>query len=250
MRTPLPPAPAPLKETARWLTPTNPLVTTLGYALYAVNKALMRGLFGLHVTGREALPATGGFVIAPNHASFLDPMAVAAALSWRQLRRLYWAGDALLLFGNPAARLVSRAMHVFPVEAAHPAAALDTAAQALAAGNGVVWFPEGWRSPDGMLQRFLPGIGELLLRSRAPAVLACISGAFEAWPRNRCLPRLHRITVTFDHPEPVAALRLAGAGRSDEERIADALHQRAAGLAAEAAARSEAARALPQKTPS
>lgn len=236
-----PPAPASPTASMRWLAPTSLLVTALGFALHAVNKALMRGLFGLRTTGREALPATGAFVIAPNHASFLDPMAIAAALSWRRLRRLYWAGDALLLFGNPATRLLCRAMHVFPVEAEHPGAALDTAAQALRAGNSVVWFPEGWRSPDGMLQRFLPGIGELLLRNQAPAVPTYIAGAFEAWPRSRRLPRLHRITVAFGRPEPVTAPLTAAAG--DEEGIAAALRQRVADLAPRGAATADIAHA-------
>jgi long-chain acyl-CoA synthetase len=88
-----------------------------------------------------------------------------------------------------------------------------------------VWFPEGWRSPDGSLQRFLPGIGQLLLRSGAPAVPAYIAGAFDALPRGRCMPKFCRITVTFGRPEPVASLRASGIGRTDEERIANALRQ-------------------------
>jgi hypothetical protein len=45
---------------------------------------------------------------------------------------------------------------------------------------------------------------------------------------------LHRIMVTFGHPEPVASLRASGSGRTGEERIVDGLHQRLLALAAEA----------------
>ncbi len=229
----------------RWLAPTGLFLTALGFALHVLNRLVMRGLFRLRVTGAERLPAKGAFVIAPNHASYLDPTAIAAALPWPRLRHLYWAGDALRLFPGPPGRLFSRATHVFPVDAMHPGAALDTATRVLQAGDVVVWFPEGWRSPDGRLQRFLPGIGQLLLRSGASAVPAYIGGAFEAWPRGRRIPRFRRITVAFGCPEPVEALRTTGAGRSDQERVADALRQRLVDLASQSGAVAEAAIANP-----
>jgi long-chain acyl-CoA synthetase len=168
--------PAPQEEPAvtvdveHWLAPTDTLLTALGFVMYALNRLVMRGLFRLQFTGVERLPDTGPILIAPNHVSYLDGPAVAAALPWRRLRQLYWAGDVLRLFSNPLSRLLSRAMHLFPVDSRHPGAALEIATRVLHAGNALVWFPEGWRSPDGSLQRFLPGVGQLLLRTGAPAV--------------------------------------------------------------------------------
>jgi long-chain acyl-CoA synthetase len=146
-------------------------------------------------------------------------------LPWRRLRHLYWAGDVLRFFSNPFARVFSRAMHLFPVDSRHPAAALEIANRVLSAGNVPVWFPEGWRSPDGNLQRFLPGIGQLLTRSGAPAVPAYIAGAFEALPRGRRIPKFHRISVTFGRPQGVASLRENGIGQTEEERIANGLRE-------------------------
>ena len=240
-------APAPPREEpamaadfARWLAPTGALLTALAIALYGLNRLVMRGLFRLRVTGAERLPATGAFVITSNHVSDLDGMAIAAALPWSRFRRLYWAGDAVRMFASPLARLFCRAMHVFPVDANHPGAALESARRVLSAGHAQVWFPESWRSPDGRLQRFLPGIGLLLLRSGAPAVPAYLGGAFEALPRGRRIPRLRQITVAFGSPEPVEMLRAAGAGRTDEERIADALRQRVIELGAASGGLAEA----------
>jgi long-chain acyl-CoA synthetase len=194
----------------------------------------MRGLFRLQLTGLERLPETGPFVITPNHVSYLDGLVMAAALPWRRLRHVYWSVGVLWLFSNPLARLFSRTMHLFPVDSRHPGAALEIATRVLKAGNVQVWFPEGWRSPDGRLQRFLPGIGELLICSGAPAVPAYIAGAFEALPRGRHIPKFHRITVTFGHPEPVGSLRATGTGRTDEERAANALRQHLIALSLEA----------------
>jgi len=130
------------------------------------------------------------------------------------------------MFSNPLSRILCRAVHVFPVDENYPGAVLESARRVLEAGNVPVWFPEAWRSPDGRLQRFLPGIGQLLLRSGAPAVPAYIGGTFEALPRNRRIPKLRQVTVAFGSPALVETLRAAGEGRTDQERIADGLRQR------------------------
>jgi long-chain acyl-CoA synthetase len=136
------------------------------------------------------------------------------------------------MFSNPLSRLLSRTVHLFPVDSVHPGAALETAARILSGGNIVVWFPESWRSPDGKLQRFLPGIGQLLLHSGVSAVPAYIMGTFEALPRYRHTPRFCSIVVTFGSPQSVALLRAQGTGDTGEERVADALHQCVSALVA------------------
>jgi long-chain acyl-CoA synthetase len=226
------PAPAEAVAIEPWLAPPGALLSALGLALYRLNRLAMRSLFRLRVAGSGNLPAAGAFVIVANHVSDLDGMIVAASLPLSCSRRLYWAGDLARLFSNPLARLFCRAVHVFPVDARRPGAALDAACRVLEAGNILAWFPEAWRSPDGKLQRFLPGIGQLLLRTGVPAVPAFVAGAFEALPRGRHIPRLRRLTLAFGAAAPAALLCAAGTGRSDEERIADGLRQRIVALGA------------------
>ena len=218
-------------EEARWLHHPGPALTVLGLVLYWLNRAVMRGLFRLRVEGLERLPATGPLVLAPNHASFLDPFAVAAALPWRRLRRTWWAGWTGRLFTNPAVRLFSRAAQIVPVDPDRgPAAALAFGMWILERGNTLIWFPEGRRSPTGELLPFLPGVGLLLARSGAPAVPARIFGSFAALPRGRRLPRLRRLTVLFGRPLGPADIA-AVPGAESFERIAEALHDAVAALA-------------------
>jgi long-chain acyl-CoA synthetase len=223
----------------RWLAPTGPLLTAAGVALYGLNLAVMRGAFRLRVAGMEHLPADGPFVITPNHISDLDAMAIAAALPLSRLRRLYWAGDITRLFYNEAARQFCRAVHLFPVDEKHPYSAVEAASRVLASGKAQVWFPEGWRSPDGKLQRFMPGIGQLLLRSGVSAVPAWIDGAYEALPRGKRIPRFHCVSIVFGAPVAAATLREEAAGRNDEERIAAALRARVLALGRDAGFRVE-----------
>ena len=237
--------PAMATDFERWLAPTGGLLTPLAMALYALNWLVMRALFQLRAMGVKELPAAGAFVITSNHVSDLDGLVIAAALPWSRFRRLYWAGDAVRMFSNPLNRVFCRAVHVFPVDAKFPGATLESARRVLQAGHVQVWFPEAWRSPDGRLQRFLPGIGQLLLGSGASAVPTYIAGAFDALPRGRRIPKLRRITVAFGSAEPVEVLRGGGTGRTDEERISTALRDRVAALGAAAVATPEAAAADP-----
>jgi long-chain acyl-CoA synthetase len=213
-------------QLSRWLAPTGLLLTLFGLLLYGINWCAMRVFFGLRVRDVENLPTSGAFVIAPNHSSYLDPFAIAAALPLSQARRVYWAGSITLLFVTKAQRLFSRAAHVFPVDERRPDKAIEAAVRVLESGHAAVWFPEGWRSPDGKLQRFFPGIGEVLRRTGAPAIPTCVRGTFEAWPRGRRFPRLGRIAVAFGRSDRSESLCLAGKGRSKDEQIAEALRQR------------------------
>lgn len=215
----------------RWLAPTGWGLTLLGMVLYGINRLVMRLLFRLRVNGLENLPAEGPFVITPNHVSDLDALAIAAALPLSRLRRTYWAGDIVRLFFSAWTRLLCRAAHLFPVDEKHPGAAISAAVRVLEAGNAQVWFPEGWRSPDGRLQRFLPGIAQLLLRTHVPAVPAWIGGAFEALPRGSHVPRCHQVTLDFGQPVSTEQLQRECLGRSEEERIAKGLREAVIGLA-------------------
>jgi len=233
-------APAPAAEEPaiatdidRWLAPTGAVLRGIALFLFALNWVVMHGLFRLRVEGRDRLPAAGPFLIAPNHVSDLDALAIAAALPLATARNVYWAGDIFRLFFHPLTRLICRIVHLFPVDEKHPDAAVTAAARVLKRGQIQVWFPEGWRSPDGRLQRFLPGIGKVLLRSGAPVVPAHIAGAFEALPRGRRIPRFRRITLIFGPAVAPGPLLSAGTGRTEDERIASALRQRVIELARE-----------------
>jgi long-chain acyl-CoA synthetase len=216
---------------AAWLRPTGPLLDTIAASLCIVDKLVFRWGFDLHVEGIDRLPVQGPFVVAPNHASETDAFAITAALPFRLLRRCYWAGDDRRMFSSAAMRLFSRVAHVFPVDERVPMAAVAAASTLLARGDILVWFPEGWVSSDGRLQRFRPGIGKLLTDVTAPAVPAYIAGTFEVMPRGRRWPRRHPIRVVFGDPANVDDLEKAGAGETREERIAAALRDKVAALA-------------------
>lgn len=177
------------------------------------------------------MPDEGAFILAPNHTSYLDPFAIAAALNYRLLRRTYWAGSMNVAFGNPLNRFVVRLAQAVPVEsdrAGTSSLAFGTAA--LGRGKNLIWFPEGQRSPMGDLQPFKPGIGMLLDHSWVPVVPVSIRGTREAMPMGKALPRPAKITVVFGEPLDPRELERQGEGEEPQDRITDALRASVAEL--------------------
>jgi long-chain acyl-CoA synthetase len=223
---------------SRWLAPLGPGLTLLSRTLMTVNGTLMRLVFGLRTMGLEHLPREP-WVLVANHASFLDPLVLSAALGRRELERSYWGGWTGVAFANPLMRVISRLWRVLPIDQARGAgSSLALAAAVLKREGCLIWFPEGERSRTGRLLPFRPGIGLLLARFPRPVVPVSIRGTREALPRGRWVIRPHPVAVTLG--VPVDPRGLVAPGTPPEEaarRIARALETAVTDLGRGASAR-------------
>lgn len=222
-----------MAEGEKYFAPTGPGLRVLGWMIYALGWILARMFFHLRVQGLDHVPKTGPMIIVTNHVSDLDPFVIGAALTYGHLRRTYWGADRDRAYKTAWRRKLGRAAHLFPVDDRAPAASMALANEVLADGNILVWFPEQWRSPTGELQRFLPGIGMLVMSSGANVVPAYIRGTFTAMPRGHRLPRLRPVQITFGCAIANEDLVTHGADNGDYARIADALHDAVARLGGE-----------------
>lgn len=194
-------------------------------------RLLMKLLFRFRVDGPAHLPAEGPYVIAPNHCSALDPIAVLAALGRHRLHHTYWGGWVGILFRGRLASLLSHAMRVLPVEPrSGPLSNLGLAAAALHRARNLVWFPEGMRSPTGALQRFRSGIGLLLRAYPVPVIPVWIEGSRKALPPGTLRLRPSAVSVWFGAPAHAEQLEAEGSGETPEERIASGLRARVQAL--------------------
>ena len=218
-------------EAERWLRRPGAAGRLLAAFLHGLNWLLVRLLFGFRVEGRDAIPSAAPCLFVANHLSDLDPAVLAAALPAHQRAALHWGGDRVRLFGTPALHPIWRALRVFPVDERAPAASLALAKEALRRGGSLAWFPESWRSPDGKLQSFLPGVGHIVADYEGPIVPLLIRGTFEAMPRDRRLPRPARVTVRFGPAIDAADLAKRCAGPDQSKAIAAALQDAVADLA-------------------
>jgi long-chain acyl-CoA synthetase len=232
-----------LPESDSRLRPPSPGAQVARLALHRLNRGLMRFVFDLKVCGADRVPTSGPCLLCPNHTSYLDPFALAAALPPDALRQTSWAGWTKILFTSPWRRLFSRIVGVLPTTPERPGTSLELAAAILRRRGFLAWFPEGGRSPDGRLQRFQPGTGVLVRDSNALIVPVAIDGTYTAWPSHRRWPRMSAVRVRFG--QPIAAAELS-AGERDPARIAEQLRTIiAALLAADEVDRTERRSAAP-----
>lgn len=164
---------------------------------YAISRAICRILFKLLfracIRGEENVPRWGPVLIAPNHVSFLDPVAVGTATR-RRIR--YMARDDL--FTVPILGWVIKNLNSFPVKRDRPdPEAIKEALRVLKRGDALLVFPEGTRSPDGRLLPGQLGIGMLAWNSRATIIPTAIIGSERALPVGAKWIRRERIEVRF-----------------------------------------------------
>ncbi len=175
--------------------------------VYLISRFILRPLFLLffrpHVRGRENVPATGAFIIASNHLSFIDSMAIPLMAP----RRVGYLAKAEYFTGGGIRGWLTKtwftALGALPVERqTHRAAqeALDTAMSVLKAGGGFGIYPEGTRSRDGKLARGKTGVAWLALTADCPVVPVGITGTDRIQPIGAGWPRPHRFTVVFGKP--------------------------------------------------
>jgi 1-acyl-sn-glycerol-3-phosphate acyltransferase len=147
-------------------------------------------------SGIHQIPREGPVIFAANHVSFYDPPAIGACLP-RKIN--YFARDTLFrgLFGRGLAQIGT-----IPVARENAEIkSLKAIFKALKAGGTVAIYPEGTRSPDGLLADPKPGAGMIACKSGATVIPVRLFGTYEVFGRQHKLPRLGgRIHIAYGPP--------------------------------------------------
>ena len=183
--------------------------------VYGVCHYLIGVLYGMFfrgdVVGLEHLPATGGFLVAANHTSFLDPPFIGCQVP-RQIA--YFARKTLWKGGFASWWLDSVGTIPVDRDGGQDVSAIKRVLKAIRDERGLILFPEGTRSPDGQLQAAKAGVGLIACRTQVPVVPVRIFGSFEAYGKGAKLPRLGtRVTIVFGRPVLPAAYDEPTAGK-------------------------------------
>lgn len=169
-------------------------------SLYAIlrllAKALIKIIFRLEVEGRGNIPGEGGFILASNHASFLDPVVLGVACP-RPLS--YMARHDL--FSIPFLGALLWSVGAFPLRRDYAdVGSIKEALRRLGQAIGLVLFPEGSRSSGGLAEKAEPGVGFIAAKSGVPVVPAFIEGTKKALGRGARFIRPAKIRVYFGKP--------------------------------------------------
>jgi 1-acyl-sn-glycerol-3-phosphate acyltransferase len=162
-----------------------------------VSWPVLHGVFRLQARGVENVPAEGGFVLAANHTSNLDPWPLGLPL-WPK-RQLFFMGKVELF--NPILGPPLRAGGAFPVRRGEAdMEAIKMAVEICRRGDVVAMFPEGTRQTKGIRKKFehkpRTGSARIALTAGVPLVPAAIKGVDR-------LTRLAKLKVAYGEPVPV-----------------------------------------------
>jgi 1-acyl-sn-glycerol-3-phosphate acyltransferase len=169
-------------------------------AWYQVARQLLlvpgRALWRPVIVGRENIPETTPFILAPVHRSYIDTVLAAYTTS----RRLRFMGKSGV-FSRPWAAKLFASLGGFPVRRGAPdREALITCQRALEAGEAVVLFPEGRRGFGPKLGKLMSGPAFLALRVNVPVVPLGIGGSERSMPVGAKLARPARVALVVGRP--------------------------------------------------
>ena len=173
----------------------------------AIVAGFCRVFWRTKIRGREHVPATGPFILAPVHRSNVD-FAIVCMVTPRRMR--YLAKDSIWKFGLGRVWESLGAVPVARGTADRPA--LRALEEAIGRGEPVVMFPEGTRQTGPEVQPLFDGPAYLALRASVPIVPVGIGGSEKAMPKGSKLLRPVKIAIVVGKP-------LAPAPREEGARV-------------------------------
>jgi 1-acyl-sn-glycerol-3-phosphate acyltransferase len=160
----------------------------------------------------EAIDAGAPQVLAANHSSWYDVLALAGYLPGRycfvakkEVRKIPFLGWT-----------IERCGHIYIDRSDHQKALASLQAARTRLENSrptVIMFPEGTRSETGALQRFKKGAFVLALQTGADIVPAAITGSRDVMRKHSLLIHAGTIVIRLGEPIPVGSLTMADRDR-------------------------------------
>jgi 1-acyl-sn-glycerol-3-phosphate acyltransferase len=174
----------------------------LALAWYTVARGIVEGfsrtMWRVEVRGREHVPRSGPFVLAPVHRSGID-FLVAGCVVRRRVR--FMGKDSL--WDHEALGKLCSSLGAFPVRRGAPdREALRTCEEALRTGEPIVLFPEGTRQSGPVVQPILDGAVFVAARAGVPIVPVGIGGSEWALPKGAKGLRPVKVVAVVGPPIP------------------------------------------------
>ena len=143
-----------------------------------------------NVEGVENIPREGPFIVASNHASYLDFFLLPAVLS----KRVYFLA-AEKFFRHPLWKVLMLLTNQIRVDrkAEDKSETYKEVLAILREKKILGIFPEGTRSSTGRLQKAFSGVARISLLANVPIVPVGIKGTFEILSRYDRFPKFKKI---------------------------------------------------------
>jgi 1-acyl-sn-glycerol-3-phosphate acyltransferase len=153
----------------------------------------------LAIRGEQNLRKHKVAVYASNHTSYMDTPVIFAALPFQfriLARKPLWRIPFIGWYLDRSGQI--------PIDTTNPHATLSSlgaGVKALRAGMPLFVFPEGGRTKDGELQRFLSGAAYLAIRAQVPLIPVALSGVYDLLPIHT--HHFYPVELTVSVGEPI-----------------------------------------------
>ncbi|MFT3854639.1 MAG: lysophospholipid acyltransferase family protein [Ilumatobacteraceae bacterium] len=157
---------------------------------------LMKVWCRLRIEGRENIPRSGAFVLAPTHRSIIDtPVASAVAR-----RRLRFMGADKWWKNKPFGKLLT-ALGGFPVtRGTADREAIKRCLGVLDGAEPLVLFPEGERKSGPIVEPLMDGAVYIAFKAGVPIVPVGIGGSEKAMPKGARFIHPHKMVAIVGEP--------------------------------------------------
>src|SRR6266702_4792356 len=180
-------------------------------ALYLFGRLLVRCFYRVTALGLENIP-TGGFLLLPNHITWIDAIVLQLACS-RPIRYVIDQEH----YHKPILHLIVRTLGCIPINTRTSRSAIRAAAEKIAEGEIVCLFPEGQLERTGTLLRLRRGY-ELIVRHANAAVMPVwldqLWGSIFSFQGGKFFTKLPKripypVTIAFGKPLKAEAADIA-----------------------------------------
>jgi 1-acyl-sn-glycerol-3-phosphate acyltransferase len=174
--------------------PRPPRPSWLYFVIATLSWPVLKIVFRHRASGIEHVPRSGGFVLAANHSSNLDPWPLGVPLFPRRFLRFMAKSE---LFWFPLGKLLTAGGAFRVRRGERDEEAIAIAVALCREGHAVVMFPEGTRRKKGLRKkheaRWHTGAARIALEAGVPLLPAGIAGTDR-------LARLGALRVRYGPP--------------------------------------------------
>ena len=150
----------------------------------------------LTVEGKEHVPTSGSFVVAPVHRSIVDSFAASGITT----RRMRYMGKASLWKPKLTRRFLS-SLGGFPVDrGTADREALKRCMQVIESGEPLLLFPEGERKTGPLVQPLFDGATYVAVKTDVVIVPIGIGGSERVLPKGARFPRPRKMHMIIGEP--------------------------------------------------
>ena len=196
-------------------------------SLRFIFRQVFRVAYRVRITGKENIPSEGGYLIAHNHVSIVDPAVIIS----------FWpisiqAIGAVELWQRPGQNLLVQLYGTLPVKRGEmDRQFIEDAVNAVKAGLPLLIAPEGTRSHVPGMGRANPGIAYLVDRVQAPVLPVGVIGNSDEMLKQAAKGKRPPLEIRIGPLFQLPPIKGQGAARREgRQRNADLVLERVAEL--------------------